>query len=680
MKTRKDNIIEDYHGTKVADPYRWLEDPFSDESKQWMEAQNKQTFDFIRSHPEKGRIKARLKEIINFEKYTVPVKRNNRYFFFKNDGLQNQPVAYMMEGLNGEPKVVIDPNKLSEDGTTSIGSWSFNEDGSYMAVALSKSGSDNQEVHVLETDTGKMLDDTIKWCRFTSLPWKKDGSGFFYSRYPKPGTVPDEDLGNYCKVYFHKLGTKQEDDELIYERPDDKELGFHPIVSEDGRFLLIYVYHGTDNENRFYYMDLEKGDGIVKFLDKADAAYEFIGNDGNTFYFNTNLDSPKYKVIAIDINRPERENWLDIVPESDDTIEFGVIINGHLLLAYLHNAYNVIKMYDLNGYFVKELELPDMGSINGISGKEKGDNEMFIQFSSFLYPAEVFRYDFEKGEFESFFKPNIKIDISQYEVEQQFYESKDGTKVPMFIIHHKDIKLNGDNPTILYGYGGFNVSLKPYFSIHPLSWLELGGVYAIANLRGGGEFGEDWHRAGMLENKQNVFDDFISAGEYLISKGFTSKDKLSIMGGSNGGLLVAACMVQRPDLYGAVICRVPVIDMLRFHKFTIGRYWTGEYGNAEKNPQHFRFMYAYSPLHNVKEGINYPPTLICSADTDDRVVPSHAKKFAATLQEKQSEGGNPILIRLETKAGHGHGKPTHKIIEEESDIFTFLIKVFNKGF
>jgi prolyl oligopeptidase len=680
MKTRKDNVVEDYHGTKVADPYRWLEDPFSEQSKQWMEAQNKQTFDFIRSQPEKEKIKARLKDIINYEKYTVPVKRNKRYFFFKNDGLQNQPVVYMLVGLNGEPKVVIDPNKLSEDGTTSIGSWSFNEEGTYMAYALSMSGSDNQEVHIVETDTGKVLDDTIKWCRFTSLPWKKDGSGFFYSRYPKPGTVPDEDLGNYCKVYFHKLGTKQEDDELIYERPDDKELGFHPIVSEDGRFLMIYVYHGTDSENRFYYMDLEKSDGIVNLLDKADAAYEFIGNDGNTFYFNTNISSPKYKVVAIDINRPERENWLDIVPESDDTIEFGVIINQHLLLSYMHNAYNVIKMYDLNGYYVKELELPDMGSVNGISGKEKDDSEMFIQFSSFLYPAEVFRYDFDKGDFESFFKPNIKVDLSQYEVEQHFYESKDGTKVPVFILHHKDIKLNGDNPTILYGYGGFNVSLKPYFSIHPLSWLELGGVYAIANLRGGGEFGEEWHRAGMLENKQNVFDDFISAGEYLIKKGFTRKDKLAIMGGSNGGLLVAACMVQRPDLYGGVICRVPVIDMLRYHKFTIGRYWTGEYGNAEKNPDHFKFMYAYSPLHNVKEGVNYPPTLICSADTDDRVVPSHAKKFAATLQEKQAEGGNPILIRLETKAGHGHGKPTHKIIEEESDIFTFLIKVFNKDF
>ncbi len=678
MKHKKVDVIDNYHGTKVADPYRWLEDPYSKESKQWMEEQNKRTFDFIRSHPKKEKIKQRLKEIINYEKYTVPVKRKNRYFFSKNNGLQNQPVIYMKEGLNGNPKEVLDPNKLSEDGTTALTNRDINNDGTMMAFALSMSGSDRQEIHMVETDTGKIQEDIVKWCKFTSISWKKDGSGFYYSRYPEPGSVPDEDLNNYCKVYFHRPGTPQKDDELIYERPDDKELGFSAYVSEDGRFLLIHVFHGTDSENRFYYKEYDKDNKVIKLLDDADAAYEFIGNDGNIFYFNTNLDAPMYKIIAIDITKPQKENWKEIIPSTKDTIEFGAIINGHLLLSYLHNAYNVIKIYDLEGNFIKELELPDMGSVNGISGKEKGDSEMFIQFSSFLYPAEIFRYDFDNGKIESFFKPNLKTDLTKYETKQKFFKSKDGTEIPMFIIHRKDIEYNGDNPTILMGYGGFNVSLKPNFSVITLSWLELGGVYAVANLRGGGEFGEEWHRAGMLENKQNVFDDFISAGESLIEQKYTSTDKLAIMGGSNGGLLVGACMVQRPELFGAVICRVPVIDMLRYHKFTIGRYWVGEYGNAEKNKEHFDFLYAYSPLHNVKEGVNYPPTLICSADTDDRVVPAHAKKFASTLQEKQAENGNPILIRLEKKAGHGLGKPISKIIEEESDIFTFLMKVFNE--
>ncbi|CUS98872.1 prolyl oligopeptidase [Candidatus Kryptobacter tengchongensis] len=502
-----------------------------------------------------------------------------------------------------------------------------------------------------------------------------DNSGFYYNRFPEPGTVPKEDENNYNKVYFHKLGTPQSEDKLVYERPDAKELNFYPSITEDGRYLILTVTHGTSPKNRIYYRELKSNGDFIRLLDEADASYDFIGNKGNIFYFVTDLNAPRYKIIAIDIKNPERKNWKDIVPEHKKAvISDARIINNHFVIVYNEDVKHRIEIYSLDGKFVREIKLPGIGTVSGLSGKQK-DKEMFFGFTSFLHPLNVYRYDFTTGKLELFFETRLTgFDPNDYEVKQVFYESKDGVRIPMYIIHKRGLKLDGNNPALLYGYGGFNISIMPSFSAVRLLWLEIGGVYAVANLRGGSEYGEEWHQAGMLDKKQNVFNDFISAGEWLIKNGYTNSKKLVINGRSNGGLLVAACMVQRPDLYGAVVCEVPVIDMLRYHKFTVGRYWVPEYGNAEANPEHFKFLYAYSPLHNVKKGTSYPPILITTADHDDRVVPLHAYKFTATLQSANA-GDTPVLLRVETKAGHGAGKPTSKIIEEQTDIYAFLFKV-----
>lgn len=667
---RQGDWSDDFHGTAVADPYRWLEDPDSPETQAWVAAQNDLTASFLQAIPARERIKARLTELWDYPKYSGARKEGERYFFFKNEGLQNQSVLYMLRSLDGEPVEVLDPNTLSDDGTVALTSVVWSVDGTLLAYATSSSGSDWQEVRIRDVDGVRTYDDLVRWCKFTSIAWHPDGSGFFYNRFPEPGDVPNADQTTHNRVYWHALGTPQSADRLVYERQDAPELAFDPAVTDDGAYLILRVWHGTDPRNRFYYRALA-GDGpVVRLLDDFDARYDFVGNDGSTFFFDTNFDAPRGRIIAIDVEHPERENWREVVAEQDDVIAFATMVAERLVVAYLRDVQHIVKLIGLDGTPDGEITLPDIGSVSSLSGKST-DRELFIGFDSFLQPTTLYRYDFEDRTLHPFRASPLKFDPSAFETKQVFYPSKDGTRIPMFILHRRGLDLDGGRPTVLYGYGGFGISLTPAFSPSQLVWLEEGGVYAIANLRGGGEYGETWHEAGTLERKQNVFDDFISAAEWLIANGYTTRHRLAIMGGSNGGLLVAACEVQRPDLFGAVICRVPVIDMLHYHSWTVGRYWVSDYGNAEQSPEHFAFLHAYSPLHNVKPGVAYPPTLITSADSDDRVVPAHAKKFAAALQAAHA-GDNPILLRVDTKAGHGQGKPTAKVLDELADIYGFL--------
>ena len=664
------DVTDDYHGTKVPDPYRWLEDSTSAETAAFVEAQNAVTFDYLAAISERDKIRERLTALWNYPRYSAPSREGGRYFFSKNSGLQNQDVLYMQKTLEGEAMIVLDPNTLSEDGTLALTGTFYSKDGTLLAYGASQSGSDWQEIRIRRVDSGTDYPDVIRWCRFSNLAWRYDNSGFFYNRFPEPGMVAEEDASNFNRVYWHTLGTPQPEDQLVYERLDAKELGFTPIITDDGKYLLLHVWHGTDPKNRIYYREVESDGPFIRLLDEADASYNFIGNSGPLFYFHTDMDAPRGRVIAIDVERSERANWKELVLQQDDVISFVLMVHHQFVVVYLHDAHHKMKVYGLDGSFADEIALPALGSILEISGKPQ-DTEMFFSFTSFLHPANIYRYDFSSSTLTLYHRSEIDFDPTGYETRQVFYTSKDGTQVPMFLTHKKGLTLDGNNPTLLYGYGGFNISLTPFFSVENVMWLENGGVYAVANLRGGNEYGEEWHQAGMLDKKQNVFDDFIAAAQWLIANKYTNTSKLAIRGGSNGGLLVGACMVQRPDLFGAVICEVPVIDMLRYHHFTIGRYWVPEFGNAESDSEHFKFLYAYSPLHNVKPGVAYPPTLILSADTDDRVVPAHAKKFAATLQAANG-GENPILLRMETKAGHGFGKPTSKAIEEESDILAFL--------
>jgi prolyl oligopeptidase len=671
-EARRSDVIDDHFGTKVADPYRWLENPDSPETVAWVEAENALTKKFLEGELHE-QLKARFTKLWNFPRYSVPAKKAGRYFFFKNDGLQNQDVLYVQDSLTAEPRVLIDPNKLSTDGTSALSGMEVSQDGKLIAYLVSDKGSDWQKLKIRKIDSGQDFPEVLERCKFSSVAWKHDGSGFFYNRFPDPDTVAPEDWNNYSRVYWHALGTPQKDDKLVYEQPDNKELGFSPFMTEDGNYLLLHVWHGTDPKNRVYYKKVSSAEKFIKLLDAADARYDFIGNVGATFFLNTDLDAPRGRIITIDVEKPGRENWKEIIPQQDAVISGAAIVSNHLVLACMKDAHHELTIYDLGGKKVKQIPLPEIGSVFGLSGRQD-DSEMFFGFTSFLRPLTIYRHDFKTGETKLFRGPKFDFDTSGYETRQVFYESKDGTRVPMFITSKKGLKLNGDNPTLLYGYGGFDISLTPYFSVTRLVWLEKGGVFAQANLRGGGEYGEKWHQAGVLGNKQNVFDDFIAAAEWLIARRYTSTPRLAIIGGSNGGLLTAACMVQRPQLFGAVLSLVPVIDMLRYHKFSVGRYWVSDYGNADKNQEQFKFLYAYSPLHNIKKGTSYPPTLITTADTDNRVVPMHGKKFAASLQAADS-GQNPILLRVETKAGHGGGKPTSKRIEEAADLYTFLFKI-----
>ncbi|MCB8986035.1 MAG: S9 family peptidase [Ardenticatenaceae bacterium] len=667
---RRADVVEAYHGTAVSDPYRWLEDPHSAETQAFVAAQNELTHGFIDELPVRAAWQERLTALWNYAKVSPPVVRNGRFFFQRNDGLQNQAVLYRQDGPDGRPTPLLDPNTLSEDGTVALINQSYTKDGRLLAYSLSASGSDWQEIHVRDTETGQDTGDRIQWCKFTNAAWLPDNSGFFYARYPAPGEMPDAPPSTHQRVYFHRLGTPQSADALVYSRPDAPDLGFAPELSKDGRYLILTVWEGTDVRNRVYYRDLSAGDDFVRLIDVMEAKHDFLTNDGPVFYFITDLEAANGRILAIDISQPDRANWREIVPEQEDVVETAVVVHDEFIIDYLHHAHHRLRRFALDGAPRGDIALPTLGSVALLTGKRAHDALYFV-FQSFLYPPTVCRFDFATQELSIWHQPQVAFDPAAYETTQVFYESKDGTRVPMFLTHKKDLPRDGDNPTLLYGYGGFNISLPPLFAPTRLAWLEQGGVYAQANLRGGTEYGEAWHQAGMLDRKQNVFDDFIAAAEWLIDQGYTRPSRLAIEGRSNGGLLVAACLLQRPDLYGAVHCGVPVIDMLRYHKFTAGRYWTGEYGNAEENADHFRFMMAYSPLHNVRARVSYPPTLITTAETDDRVVPMHAEKFAATLQAADA-GHHPLLLRVETKAGHGLGKPTGKLIEEAADVYSFL--------
>jgi prolyl oligopeptidase len=665
--------VDDYHGVQVADPYRWLEDPDSDESRQWIEAQNQVTFTYLNDIPARESLKQRLTQLWNYEKYGIPFKRENRYFYFKNDGLQNQSVLYTLPALDAEPRVLLDPNTLSEDGTVALSGLAISEDAKLMAYGLSTSGSDWQEWKVRDVETGEDLPDHLKWIKFSGADWTRDGKGFFYSRYDEPNEATKlEDINYYQKLYFHQLGTPQSEDVLIYDRPDEKNWMFGGEVTEDGDYLVISVSQGTDPRNLVFWKDLRNPEAaVVELINSFEAKFSLIDSEGTVFWFETDLDAPRGRVIAIDIAKPERENWQEVIPQTEETLMGVNTLNHQFVAFYLKDAYTQVKVFDLNGAYVREVELPGIGSAGGFGGK-RHETETFYSFTSFTTPTTIYRYDMASGESSAFRQPTVDFSPDEYETKQVFYTSQDGTRVPMFVTHKKGLELNGNNPTYLYGYGGFNISLTPSFSPSNIVWLELGGVFAVPNLRGGGEYGEEWHQAGTKLNKQNVFDDFIAAAEWLIEHQYTSPKKLAIAGGSNGGLLVGACMTQRPDLFGAALPAVGVMDMLRFHKFTIGWAWCSDYGSPE-DPEEFKALYAYSPLHNLKPETPYPATLITTADHDDRVVPAHSFKFAAALQEAHT-GDNPVLIRIETKAGHGAGKPTAKVIEEISDRWAFLVR------
>jgi len=672
---RKSDQVDDYHGTKVADPYRWLEDLDSEETRNWVEAENKLSFGFLGAIPARSTIKDRLTKLWNYEKYGAPFKEGQRYFYTRNSGLQNQSVLYTVTALDGQPRVVIDPNTLSADGTVALSGTSVSDDGKLLAYSLSASGSDWQEWKVRDVETGKDLSDDLKWVKFSGVSWTPDAKGFFYSRYEEPKGDSLKDTNYFQKLYYHKLGSTQSEDVLVYERPDQKDWLFGGTVTEDGNYLITTVSQGTDVKSRIYYKDLKAKDAqVVKLLDDFDAAYNFIGNEGTRFWFQTDLQSPRGKIIEIDISKPERSNWKIVVPESKETLQTVSFVNHMFIANYLKDAYTQVKIYDTKGKFVREVAFPGIGSADGFGGKAN-DKETFYSFTGFTMPTTIYRYDMVTGKSTIFRQPKVDFNPDDFETRQVFYTSKDGTKVPMFITYKKGLKLNGNNPTYLYGYGGFDISLTPAFSVGNLVWMEMGGVYAQPNLRGGGEYGEEWHQAGMKLKKQNVFDDFIAAAEWLIANKYTATPKLAIGGGSNGGLLVGAALTQRPDLFGAALPAVGVMDMLRFQKFTIGWAWVSDYGSSD-NAEDFKALYAYSPLHNIKPTTAYPPTMITTADHDDRVWPGHSFKFAATLQAAQT-GPAPILIRIETKAGHGAGKPTSKVIEEISDRWAFLVRTLD---
>lgn len=672
--TKTVDQTDDFHGTEVKDPYRWLEDDVrtSKDVAEWVEAQNKLTFSYLKNLPGRDQIEKRLTKLWNYEKYGAPSKHGERYYFSKNDGLQNQNVLYTMPTLDAEAEVLIDPNTWSKDGTIALSGMSFSDDGKYLAYGIQDGGSDWRTWRVMEIATRKILDDKTEWVKFSGATWTPDSRGFFYGRFDAPAEGKAfQSLNLNQKIYYHRIGTSQTEDVLVYQRPDHPEWGFNIDVTEDGRYMVITVWKGTDDKYRVLYRDLNEPYAMpVDLISTFENDYTFIGSDGPNFFFRTDLDASKGRVVAININRPDERK--EVIPAAAETLR-GVGIVGNMFVAsYLKDAKTQIKLFNLKGDFVREVKLPGIGSGGGFGGKQS-DTETFYSFSSFATPPSIYRYDMITGKSTLFRQAKVDFNPDDYTVRQVFYHSKDGTKVPMFLAHRKDIELNGKNPTLLYGYGGFNIPLTPGFSTTRLAWIEMGGVFAMANLRGGGEYGESWHKAGTKLQKQNVFDDFIAAGEWLIANNYTSKKKLAIQGGSNGGLLVGACITQRPDLFGAALPAVGVMDMLRFQRFTAGRYWVDDYGNADKDPAEFKALRAYSPYHNLKPGTAYPATLITTADTDDRVVPGHSFKFAAALQAAQS-GPAPTLIRIETRAGHGSGKPTAKIIEEYADMWAFLAR------
>ena len=675
-RARRNDQVDDYHGTKVADPYRWLEDVDSDETKKWVQAQNKLTFGILKSIPGRKMIQERLTKLWNYERYGLAISRKGRYFYTHNNGLQNQSVLYTADGLKSKPRQLLDPNTLSEDGTVALAGWVPSDNGKLVALGMATAGSDWREWKVLDVATGKFHADHLKWVKFSGISWLPDSSGFYYSRYdaPKEGKT-FTGVNYYQKLFFHKLGQPQSEDQLVYQRRDHKEWGFGGEVTEDGDYLVISVWRGTDPKNQVFYQPLtgeSKQPGkVVELLAGYDAEYTFIGNDGPIFYMLTDKLAPRRRLVAIDIRKPEQEHWQDRIPHEEDVLESVSYVGGRFFASYLHDAHSIVKMFDTTGKAVGEVALPGIGSVGGFTGR-KDDDESFYSFTGFTSPTTVFRFDIGQGKSDEYRKPKVQFRAEDYVTRQVFVTSKDGTKVPMFMTHRKGLKRDGKNPTILYGYGGFNISITPSFSVANLVWMEMGGVYAVANMRGGAEYGREWHEAGMLEKKQNVFDDFIAAAEWLFEHKVTNPDRLAIRGGSNGGLLVGAVMTQRPKMMAAALPAVGVMDMLRFHKFTIGWAWVSEYGSSD-DPDQFRNLLAYSPLHNLKAGVQYPATMVTTADHDDRVVPGHSFKFAAALQHAH-KGDTPVLIRIETKAGHGAGTPISKRIEQATDMHAFLLQ------
>ncbi len=669
-ETAKGDVVDDYHGTAVPDPYRWLEDDMSDETAAWVKAQNELTFYYLESIPFRDALKERMTEIWNYPKMGTPFKEGDLYFYSYNTGLQNQSILFMKKSLEDEGEVFLDPNGFSDDGTVALAGLSFSGDHKYAAYGISRGGSDWREFFIKDVETGMDLEDHLEWIKFSGMSWYKDG--FFYTRYDKPEEGDKMKGANInAKVYYHRAGTGQSEDLLIHRDEAHPEWGFGVGVTEDEQYMFLTVTESTSG-NALAFRKAGIDDTPFTWLDEDfDDDYSPIGNHENMLYVLTNSEAPLYRLVGIDLNNPERENWVDIIPEQGNVLESATLAGGKIIASYLQDASNAAYVYELDGSMLHEVSLPGIGSLGGFSGKMK-DDTAFYSFTSFNYPTTTFKYSIEENTSELFYAPEVDFDAEAYETKQVFYTSKDGTEIPMFIVHKKGVELDGTNPTLLYGYGGFNISMTPSFSTTRAVWMEQGGVFALANIRGGGEYGEAWHKAGTVLQKQNVFDDFIAAAEYLIDEKYTSSERLAIYGGSNGGLLIGAVINQRPELFAAAIPMVGVMDMLRFHKFTIGRYWTVDYGSSDE-PEEFPYLLGYSPIHNISADKNYPAVLITTGDHDDRVVPAHSFKYAATLQEKYS-GKNPVMIRINTDAGHGAGKPTDMVIQEYTDVWTFIYK------
>jgi prolyl oligopeptidase len=677
-KVLKGDIVDIYHGVKVEDPYQWLEDESKESTKKWIKDENKVTFDYLASIPFRNKVRKKLEELWNYPRYSSPSKKGEYYYFYKNDGLQNQSILYRQIGLDGKPEEFLDPNKLSTDGTAALGSTQFSKTGKYLAYTVAQAGSDWQDIYVMETTTRKVIADKIEWSKFGGADWNGD-EGFYYSGFDKPDEASKLSKKNeFNKIFYHKIGTPQSEDKLIYE--DKKNpLRFHGIgLTEDGRFLILSISEGS-NGSEIWYRDLK--DSRQKNFQLLIPGFKtrpgVIDNKGDSLIVQTNEDAPNYKVVIMDPKNPAKTNWKTVIPEKEEALQSVGTAGGYLFANYLKDASTRVYQYSYNGILTHEIKLPGIGTASGFGG-DKPDKEFFYTYSSFNKPPSVYRYDIETGESTLFYKTILSLDTDDFVTEQAFFNSVDGTRVPMFITYKKGMKLDGQNPLLMYGYGGFNIPMTPAFSISNAFFIANGGIYVVVNLRGGSEYGEKWHKAGMLEKKQNVFNDFIRAAEILIKRGYTSSQKIAIKGGSNGGLLVGAVMTQRPELFKVALPAVGVMDMLRFQKFTVGYLWTAEYGNADSAGQ-FPYIYRYSPYHNLKSGVNYPATLITTADHDDRVVPGHSFKFASRLQEYNS-GSNPVLIRIETNAGHGAGKPTSKQIEEAADVWSFVMQNLGMSF
>mgnify|MGYP005811096783 CR=1 FL=1 len=666
-ETAKSEHVDTYWGENVADPYRWLEDDYSEETKAWVTAQNDVTFGFLAQIPFREAVRQRLEEVWNYEKISAPTRYGEYQYYYKNDGLQNQSILYRKKTGDQAEELFLDPNKLSEDGTTSLAGTAFTKDGELFAYAVSVAGSDWRDIYVVQTGSKELLADKIVDAKFTGIAWKGN-EGFFYSTYDKPDGSKLSALTNNHKLYYHKLGTPQSEDKLIFGDDKNPRRYVGAGVTEDGKYLVISAANSTTG-NELYVQDLDKPNAsILQVVKDMDNNHGIEDHQDGVFIIHTNYRAPNYRLVKMVLAAPDKDQWVDLIPETENVLNTSTG-GGKIFASYLKDALTEVKQFDYAGTLERTVELPGIGSAGGFYAK-KEDKELYYTFTSYITPGSIYKYDIETGKSELYNSPKVQFDPAQYESKQVFYNSKDGTKIPMIITHKKGLELNGKNPTILYGYGGFSVSLTPSFSIANTVWLENGGVYAVPNLRGGGEYGENWHLAGTKLNKQNVFEDFIAAGEYLIKEGYTSSDFLAHRGGSNGGLLVGAVMAQRPELAGVAIPAVGVLDMLRYHQFTAGAGWAYDYGTADESEEMYRYLKGYSPLHSLKAGTSYPATLVTTADHDDRVVPAHSFKFAATLQEMH-QGDNPVLIRIETNAGHGAGKPTSKQIEEIADIFSF---------